>query len=171
MAFFLVTKYDGVRAGKGDARDDWRKCGHISLDSDSVLHPVLVLSVPGGVNGGGCSLITGRQECSQDIIFCDWPDTLIMWTEEVTLTEEEQKERFMFRPLQSLDDSDTKTLVNAGLSEGSNDGNIHTEDVTCKIQSSLVAKHSNLEHFLFPFQWSSEGGIVGPDQLVVLDEV
>ena len=71
----------------------------------------------------------------------------------------------------SGDSSDTKTLVNAGLSEGSNDGNIHTEDVTCKIQSSLVAKHSNLEHFLFPFQWSSEGGIVGPDQLVVLDEV
>ena len=90
-----------------------------------------------------------------------------MWSEKVT-TEEEQKERFMFWPLQSLDDSDTKTLVNAGLSDGSNDGNIHTEDVTCKIQSSLV---SNLEHFLFPFQWSSEGGIVGPDQLVVLDEV
>ena len=34
LTVIAVTKYDGVRAGKGDAGDDWRKCGHISLDSD-----------------------------------------------------------------------------------------------------------------------------------------
>ena len=59
-----------------------------------------------------------------------------MWSEEVTLTKEEQKERLVFRPLQSLDDSDTKTLVDAGLSEGSDDGNIHTEDVLARIRKA-----------------------------------
>ena len=34
LTVIAVTKYDGVRAGKGDAGDDWRKYGHISLDSD-----------------------------------------------------------------------------------------------------------------------------------------
>ena len=33
LTIIVVTKYDGVRC-EGDARNDWRKCGHISLDSD-----------------------------------------------------------------------------------------------------------------------------------------